>query len=182
MFPPFNSRFPMSQRTIRSLFYQTAVCCHLLSVHSIIMAHCAERQLTWRSEDGKWRMLLVGQNGVNWCGCVCVCVYVGVCVWVCVCECVWVCVWVCVSVGVWLWVCWCVWMCVCGCGDMCVCVCVGVWVCESVGVRVCGWVGGWVCTVNGVFIYRSQKRKWLCALMRKLGKFCLHSSLPNLWN
>jgi hypothetical protein len=33
----------------------------------------------------------------------------------------------------------------------------------------------------GVFIYRTQKGKWLCDLMRKAGRIFLHGSLrPNL--
>jgi len=62
----FNSMFPTLLRPIQSLFYQTTVCCHPLSVHSINMAHCAERLLVWRSKDGKWRTVVVGQNDVNW--------------------------------------------------------------------------------------------------------------------
>jgi len=38
-------------------YFIRQLCCHLLSVHSIKMAHCADRQLVWRSDDGKWRTL-----------------------------------------------------------------------------------------------------------------------------
>ena len=51
--PQFNSRFATSLRPIRSLFYQTTVCCHLLSVHSIDMALCANRGEVTAESDGR---------------------------------------------------------------------------------------------------------------------------------
>jgi hypothetical protein len=74
------------------------------------MAHCADRQLAWRSDNGKWRTVVVGQNGVNWS-------------------------------------------------------------------YVCVWGGG---TVNGVFICRVQKGKWLCYLTREAGRLFLHSCLHQI--
>jgi len=96
--PQFNSWFPTSLRPIQSLIYQTTLCCQLLSVHSINMANCADRQLAWRNDGGKWRTVVVGQNDVNWsdmcvCLCVHVCLFVRACVFVCACVCV------CVFVG-----------------------------------------------------------------------------------
>jgi hypothetical protein len=85
------------------------------------MAHCADCQLAWRSDNGKWRTVVVGQNDVNWCY---VCV---LCVWVCECVCV-------------------------------------------VGVS----------TVNGVFIYKAHKGKWLCVLVTKNSTICSHSCLRQI--
>ena len=97
--PQLNIRFPTSLRPIRSLLYQTTLCCHLLSVHSINMTHCADCHLVWRRDNGKWRTAVVGQNCVNW-----------------------------------------------------------------------SYIFACVGTVNGVFIYRTQKGKWLCDLMKKAGR------------
>ena len=39
----------------------------------------------------------------------------------------------------------------------------------------CVWVCVCVGTVNGVFIYRAQKGKWLCDIVRETGTIFLHS-------
>ena len=57
---------------------------------------------------------------------------------------------------------------------VCVCVCVCVWVGDCVSVC----AGG---TVNGVFIYRALKSKWLCLFVRKYGTvFLTQLSSPNI--
>jgi hypothetical protein len=62
--PQFNSWFCTSLRSTRSLFYQTTLGCHLLSVYSINMARSADRPKAQRSDDGNWRTVVVGRNNI----------------------------------------------------------------------------------------------------------------------
>ena len=63
--PQFNSRFLTSLRPVRSFFNLTTVCCHPLFVHRINMTLCADGQLAWRSDNRKWRTVVVGKIVVN---------------------------------------------------------------------------------------------------------------------